>query len=156
MRAISILIHNFRTFEHEEICLLPYSLLLGANNCGKTNLIDAIRVFYEKDIKYEEERDFPKYPTDDKEAWIEIEYQLTQEELDSLKENYRTNSGTLRVRKYLCSTERDEEGKSKSGIIYAYINGVLSNTRFYGTKNVSQGKLGDIIYMYSSESSLTL
>ena len=64
MRAIFIQIHNFRTFKEEEIALIPYSLLLGVNNCGKSNLIDAIRVFYEKDIKYEEARDFPKYPTE--------------------------------------------------------------------------------------------
>jgi putative ATP-dependent endonuclease of the OLD family len=146
MRANSIRIHNFRTFSDNEISLLPYSLLLGVNNCGKSNLIDAIRVFYEKDLKYDEARDFPKYPTGDKESWMEIEYQPTAEELDTLKAEYKTPTNTFRVRKYLQSSELDDEKKPKGGI-YAYVNGQLSNTRFYGAKNVSQGKLGDIIYI---------
>jgi putative ATP-dependent endonuclease of the OLD family len=146
LKAVSIQIHNYRTFQDSEISLLPYSLLLGVNNCGKSNLIDAIRVFYEKDIKYEEARDFPKYQTKDKESWIEIEYQPTPDELANLKVDYRTQSGTFRVRKYLQSSEIDDEKKPKSGI-YAYVDGELSNSRFYGAKNVAQGKLGDIIYI---------
>lgn len=146
MKAIKINVHNFRTFQDGEISLLPYSLLLGINNCGKSNLIDAIRVFYEKDLKYDESRDFPKYQTDDKEVWIEIEYQPTQEEITTLKTEYKTPEGTFRVRKYLQSSEKDDEGKQKNGV-YAYVDGHLSNTRFYGVKNVSLGKLGDIIYI---------
>lgn len=146
MRAISIHIHNFRTFDDADISLLPYSLLLGVNNCGKSNLIDAIRVFYEKEIKYDELRDFPKYQTKDNESWIEIEFQPTSNELATLKEEYKTNNGTFRVRKYLQSNELDDEKKPKNGI-FAYVDGRLSNTRFYGTKNVSQGKLGEIIYI---------
>ncbi|MDW8289067.1 MAG: AAA family ATPase, partial [Flammeovirgaceae bacterium] len=75
MRAVAIKIHNFRTFADAELSLSPYSLLVGANNTGKSNLIDAIRVFYEKDIKYEEGRDFPKFPVADKESWIEIQFE---------------------------------------------------------------------------------
>ena len=77
---------------------------------------------------------------------MEIEYQPTTDELATLKDEYKTASGTFRVRKYLQSSEIDDEKKPKSGI-YAYVNGKLSNTRFYGAKNVSQGKLGDIIYI---------
>lgn len=146
MKATRINIHNFRTFQDSEILLSPYSLLLGINNCGKSNLVDAIRVFYEKDIKYDESRDFPKFPTADKESWIEIEYRPTNEEVNTLKSEYKTTNGTFRVRKYLQSSELDDEKKPKSGI-YAYVDGELSNTRFYGAKNVSQGKLGDIIYI---------
>ncbi len=146
MIAKKIHIHNFRTFLDEEIYLSSYSLLLGINNCGKSNLIDAIRVFYEKDIKFEEPRDFPKYTTSDKESWIEIEYLPTPAEIATLKSEYKSPEGTFRVRKYLQSYETDDEGKQKSGV-YAYVDGQLSNTRFYGAKNVSAGKLGDIIYI---------
>jgi len=71
MRAISIMLHNFRTFADATINLSPYALLVGANNCGKSNVIDAIRAFYEKGIKYEESRDFPKFRTSDQESWVE-------------------------------------------------------------------------------------
>jgi putative ATP-dependent endonuclease of the OLD family len=146
MKATKIHIHNFRTFQDEEINLSSYSLLLGINNCGKSNLIDAIRVFYEKEIKYEEARDFPKYPTTDAESWIEIEFLPTLNEIANLKSEYKTPEGTFRVRKYYQSSEKDDEGKQKNGV-YAYVDGQLSNTRFYGVKNVSIGKLGDIIYI---------
>ena len=146
MRAVSIKIHNFRTFANAEVSLNPYSLLVGGNNTGKSNLIDAIRVFYEKDIKYEAERDFPKFPVGDKESWIEIQFEPSPTELALLKDEYHLPDGTFRVRKYLQSSEIDDEGKPKSGI-YAYIGGSLSNSRFYGAKNVQQGKFGEIIYV---------
>lgn len=146
MRVVSIKIHNFRTFADVELHLTPYSLLLGTNNAGKSNLIDAIRVFYEKDISYDESRDFPKFPTSDSESWIEIQYEPSKPEFDTLKDEYKLSDGTFRVRKYLQSAEVDSEGKTKTGI-YAYIGGNLSNTRFYGAKNIQQGKLGEIIYI---------
>lgn len=146
MRAIAITIHNFRTFADAELRLSPYSLLVGANNTGKSNLIDAIRVFYEKDIKYEEGRDFPKFPTGDKESWIEIQFEPSPAEFALLKDEYRLPDGTFRVRKYLQSSETDDEGKPKNGI-YAYVGGTLSNSRFYGAKNVQQGKFGEVIYV---------
>ena len=146
MRAVSIKIHNFRSFADAEIALTPYSLLVGVNNSGKSNLIDAIRVFYEKDIKYEESRDFPKFATSDREVWIEIEFQPSSQEFALLKSEYQLPSGTFKVRKYLQSAENDDEGKPKNGI-YAYVGGQLSNSRFYGAKNVQQGKFGEVIYI---------
>ena len=147
MKAISVKIHNFRTFDDCELNFLSYSLLVGANNAGKSNLIDAIRVFYEKEIKYDEARDFPKFATKDKDLWIEIQFLPSKEELGTLKEDYKLPGGTFRVRKYMQTAEKDDEGKSKSGGIFAYIGGQISNSRFYGAKNVQQGKFGELIYI---------
>jgi len=42
--------------------LMDYSLIVGPNNAGKSTIIDAIRVFYEKDgYKYKWDRDKPYY-----------------------------------------------------------------------------------------------
>src|SRR6266542_5116673 len=146
MRAVTLKIHNFRTYADAEFSLCPYSLLVGANNCGKNNIIDAIRVFYEKGIKYDESRDFPKFPVSDEESWLEIEYQPAPDELKDLKQDYQLPNHCFRVRKYLQSRELGSDGKAKIGI-YAYIGGQLSDSRFYGAKNVQQNKLGDIIYI---------
>ena len=81
---------------------------------------------YEKDIEYRESRDFPKFPTVDKESWIEIQFQPTPAEFALLKEEYRLPDGTFQVRKYFQSVEIDDEGKTKSDI-YAYRGGALSN-----------------------------
>jgi putative ATP-dependent endonuclease of OLD family len=145
MFASQIRIHNFRSYTDATVDFYPYGLLAGKNNCGKSNLVDAVRVFYE-DLKYDKDRDFPKYPTEDEEVWLEIEYRPTSDELENLKKEYRQRDGTFRVRKYLQSDEKDSEGKTRSGI-YAYVEGELSDTRFYGAKNVQQGKLGRIIHI---------
>ena len=138
-------IHNFRSIEDVEIELLPYSLLVGPNNSGKSNLIAAIRAFYEKP-KFDEEKDFPKFPTKDKESWIEIQFLPDQNEWNDLKDEYKLHDRTFRVRKYFKSKEKDAEGKKKEGI-YAYIDEKLSGSLFYGAKNVQQGKFGEIIYI---------
>jgi putative ATP-dependent endonuclease of the OLD family len=146
MRVAAVKIHNFRTLDDVEITLTPYSLLVGINNCGKSNTIDAIRAFYEKDLKYDSVRDFPKFQTADQESWIEIEFEPSSEELELLKSDYQTSEGTFRVRKYFQSESLDSDGKPKAGI-YVYVDGVLSNERFYGAKNVQQGKFGEVIYI---------
>lgn len=147
MRAETIKIHNFRTFDDAEFIVNPYTLFIGANNAGKSNLIDAIRVFYEKDIKFDESRDFPKFPTSDQESWIEIKFRPSIQELAALKTEYKSPDNTFLVRKYLLTNEKDDDNKSKSGGIFAYINGQISNSRFYGAKNVQQGKFGEVIYI---------
>ncbi|MBX9929153.1 MAG: AAA family ATPase [Gemmatimonadaceae bacterium] len=146
MRAVRLAVHNFRSILDADVELERYSLVLGANNSGKSNLLAAIRVFYEKDLKFEEQRDFPKVATTDQESWVEIEYQCTPTEVAELKDEYKLPGDRFRVRKYFQSAEKDEEGKDRQGI-YAYVNGALSGTRFYGAKNVQQGKLGTVIFI---------
>ncbi len=146
MKAVSIKIHNFRTIADAEFSLSSYSLLVGANNSGKSNLIDAIRVFYEK-ISFDKDSDFPKFPTQDDEVWIEIQYRPTDEEFTLLKSEYKLSDGTFRVRKYLQTSQLDGEGKAKIGIFAYDSSGKLSDSRFYGAKNIQQGKLGEVIYI---------
>jgi len=146
MKIKSIKIHNFRSIKDAEFVLNDYNVLVGANNSGKTNILTALRIFYEDEIKFNEKRDFPKFHTDDMESWIEIEYLLTDEEFKNLKEDYRNPGNILKVRKYLKS-EDPQRVKSNQSNIYAYENGKLSTNLFYGAKNISQAKLGTVIYI---------
>ena len=124
-----------------------YSLMVGANNSGKSNVMDALRIFYEKGLKYERSRDLPKFDTEDDESWIEIEYSLSDNEYDSLKDEWKQPDRRLKVRKYLQTQEQGSDGKTKLGI-YAYNqDGQIADGLFYGPKNIQQGKLGDIIYI---------
>ena len=145
MRAVRLLVHNFRSIRDADMDLEEFSLVAGPNNSGKSNLFAAVRAFYER-LKFEDDRDLPKYTTADHESWVEIEFECTPEEFAQLKEEYRTGDRRFRVRKYFRSAEKDDEGKVRTGI-YAYVNGSLSGSRFYGAKNVQQGKLGDIIFI---------
>ncbi len=147
MQINKVSIHNFRSIKDGTFVLKDYSLLIGANNAGKSNIIDAIRVFYEHDkMKYNESSDLCWAKTDD-EVWIEIEYILTDEEYNDLKEEYRLPNNSLKIRKYIKTTEKGADGKAKSGY-YAYNSeGKICDNLFYGEKNVGSGKLGNIIYI---------
>ena len=83
MRAARLLVHNFRAIRHADVDLAAFSLIAGPNNSGKTNLLAAVRVFYEKGLKFEADRDLPKFPTDP-ESWIEIEFECTPDEFAQL------------------------------------------------------------------------
>lgn len=145
MKISKVHIHNIRTVKDAAFDLKDYSLLIGANNAGKTNIIDAIRIFYEK-IKFSESNDICWFK-EDEEVWIEIEYILTDEEYNDLKEDYRLPDNKLKIRKYLKTAEIGDDGKPKCGF-YAYDSeGNICGSLFYGVKNVASGKLGNIIYI---------
>ena len=146
MKIENITIYNFRSIREQSFSLQTYSLLIGPNNAGKTNIIDALRIFYENELKYSQSRDFPKFPDiSDKESWIEIEYLLDNEEYHDLKDEYKQPNNTLKVRKYLESDA--DRVKSNQSNIYAYEKNGLSNNLFYGAKNISEAKLGNVIYI---------
>lgn len=147
MQILGIIIHNFRSISHCTFTLGDYSIMVGANNSGKSNAMDALRIFYEKGLKYERNRDFPKFHTEDDESWIEIEFTLSDDEYESLKDEWRQPHNRLKVRKYLQTQEKGADGKTKLGIFAYSQNNQISAEHFYGAKNVQQGKLGSIIYI---------
>jgi len=147
MKIKNIRIHNFRSIKEQEFNLKDYSLLIGANNTGKTNIIDALRIFYEKDLKFNADRDFPKFEKNDQESWIEIKFNLTTDEFTNLRDEYKLEQNSLTVRKNLKSADPNRAKPNQSNI-YAYEkSGNLSDNLFYGAKPVSEGKLGDIVYI---------
>ncbi len=141
MKIREIVIHNYRSIKDAKFYVADYGLLIGANNSGKTSVLDAVRNFYEKDIKFDPQRDFPKFAADDRESWVEIEYEMTKDEADSIKAEYRQAGNRFRVRKVLHS---DDKAKLH---LYAYEGGALSQNQFYGDDNVGFGKLGDVIHI---------
>ncbi|MFH1504121.1 MAG: AAA family ATPase [Candidatus Omnitrophota bacterium] len=145
MKIKKIIIHNFRSIIDAEFSLNDYTMLVGKNNSGKTNIMAAIRIFYEDGgLKYSEKRDFPKLKVKDQDSWVEIHYATTNDEQRNLKEDYQTSDNILKVRKYLQSKDFVKAGQSN---LYAYEKGGLSGSLFYGAKNISQAKLGKIIFI---------
>lgn len=146
MKAIEVKIHNFRSICDATISIADCGVLVGANNAGKTAVIDAIRIFYGKGIKFDADRDRPYKGAKDDESWVEIEFRPSTEELANLKEEYRSDCGTFRIRNYFASGQQGKDGKELAGP-YAYVDGVLSEERFYGFKNVGQAKFGEVVYI---------
>lgn len=145
MRVSEIVIHNFRSVIHQRLRLDGYSLLIGHNNSGKTNVIDAIRAFYEKDkFKYDKGRDKPHKGASGDDAWVDLEFALEPSEYDSLPDVYKWKVNSLRVRKYF----HVASGPKKSGEVYGFTaENVISDEPFHGAKGVGKGKLGTLIYV---------
>jgi len=110
MRIQQIRIHNFRSITDTTIEAQGYLMLVGANNSGKSNVINALRAFYD-DLKWSND-DFPKVGAKDNDSWIELIFELSGEEWAGIDHTgnpcssgvyfykLRTNSRTL-VRKML-------------------------------------------------------
>ncbi len=81
MKLIHVSIHNFRGIHDATINLFDYNLLVGPNNAGKSTVIAAILVFYEKDgFKFKADRDLPFIAGDDQNSWVELVFGLTDAE----------------------------------------------------------------------------
>ncbi len=139
MRIDKVKIHNFRSIKDVKFELREYSLLVGQNNSGKTNVIDCLRCFFGE--KFDFERDFPKFAVTDEESWIELEYYVPDSEYDLLKNEYKTKPNCITLRKYFIA----KDGDHKDNKIYAYEGENLSQNEFYGF--VQKGKIGKVIYI---------
>lgn len=145
MKLRKVTIHNIRSVRDATFEVSNYSMLVGENNVGKTNIFTALRLFYEdNNLKYKKEDDFPKILSD-KESWIELTFETTEDEQKSLKSDYESRDRILKVRRIFKSNEY--QVKPNQSNIYAYESGKLSKNLFYGAKNVSQAKLGKIIHI---------
>lgn len=151
MKIKSIKIHNFRSIlDSGEISLDKLSLLIGANNVGKSNVISALRILYDLE-KFESKRDFPKPALNpqDNESWMDVTYKLTPEEHGNLPDYAKVFPEMLKIRKYFKSSEPDRVKAGQSNI-YAYEKeNIISLNLFHGAKNVSEAKLGRIIFIPS-------
>lgn len=142
MKLRELRVHNFRCLHDATIGISDYGLMIGANNAGKSSVIDAVRVVYE-DLKFEAGRDTPKKYADpqDTETWVELEFELTAAEAETIKNEYLMKGNRFRVRRNL-------QGPDKKFLhLYAYEAGKLSQNQFYGDDNVGRGKLGSVIHI---------
>lgn len=143
MQIRHVSVHNFRSYADVEFDLHDYTILVGANNAGKSTLINALRTFYE-DQKWSPS-DFPIGGDPNDDAWIELTFHLEEGEHESLPDKYKNSKRLLRIRRYFKSESRVKPNQSNA---YAYLpDGMLEDTLFLGAKNVSQGKFGSIIFI---------
>lgn len=146
MKIRTITIHNFRSVIDASFEASEYLLLVGANNAGKSTVINALRAVY-GDLKWTP-GDFPRMSTKDNESWVELSFALDDEEWESLADKYKVGpiQNSLSIRKYFKSEEKDRV-KSNQSNIYALVDGKLDTDLFYGAKNVSGAKIGSVIYV---------
>jgi predicted ATP-dependent endonuclease of OLD family len=143
MKIKHIKIHNFRSIVDAELEAHDFLLLVGSNNAGKSNAINALRCFYE-DTKWRE-GDFPKKRTSDQESWIEISFKLSTDEWENLAEKYKDGvvDSTVILKRYF----KGNKVKTNQSNIYAVVNGIEENDLFYGAKNIGTAKCGSVVYI---------
>ncbi|MBP7609614.1 MAG: AAA family ATPase [Steroidobacteraceae bacterium] len=146
MKLREIKIHNYRSVIDLCIEVHDYTLLVGANNAGKSTVLNAIRAFYD-DLKWTAE-DFPKAGAEDTESWVQLKFALDDDEWAGLAEKYKdgVTEQCLTVCRYFKSDDKGRVQASQSNI-FGTIQGVLDTELFYGAKNVGAAKLGQIIYV---------
>ena len=141
MKLRQVTIHNFRSVLDADIESHDYMLLVGANNAGKSTILNALRAFYD-DAKWTAE-DFPKAGATDNESWVQLKFHLNDDEWADLADEYKHGIAdqSLTVRRYFKSDDPDRVKKDQSNI-FGFANGQLSTALFYGAKNVGTAKVG--------------
>ncbi|MEC9282413.1 MAG: AAA family ATPase [Bdellovibrionota bacterium] len=150
MKIKNVEVHNYRAIKRLKVNFNDYGLIVGANNAGKSTLINSLRAFYEKEgFKFSKDRDFPKMGgLEDNESWIDIEFDLDDDEFESLMDDYKWKDNVLKVRKYFLTSQKGDNNKTMAGSIFGYTDEeTLSGSPFYGAKNVGSGKFGNLIYI---------
>lgn len=146
MKLRELRIHNFRSFIDLCIEVHDYTLLVGANNAGKSTVLNALRTFYD-DLKWSVD-DFPKAGAADPESWVQLKFALDADEWAGLAEKYKEDVAdqSLTVRRFFKSEEKGRVQAGQSNI-FGTIKGALDTELFYGAKNVGAAKVGQIIYV---------
>lgn len=144
MKLRRLRIHNFRSIIDAEIEVHDYTMIVGANNAGKSNVLAALRAFYE-DVKWSAE-DAPKVGKSSEETWVELAFVLSDAEWINLADKYKegVTDQTLTVRRYFVSKDRVKANQSN---IYGLVNGGPEDSFFYGAKNIGTAKVGRVIYI---------
>ena len=146
MRIASVTIHNYRSILDTTLLLRDYTLLVGANNAGKSNVVDAFRCFY-GDVAYDRDADFPKMKgvkLSAKEAFIEVEF--CDVDSSNIGEEFRSavKRGVLTIRR---TFKLDAVKKA----IQSYYVAISNGQKAIGTKTARSlpGFFGKIIYVPS-------
>ncbi|MGI2325011.1 MULTISPECIES: ATP-dependent nuclease [Methylococcus] len=145
MKLRRLHIHNVRSIIDADIEVHDYTMIVGANNAGKSNVLAALRLFYD-DIKWSAD-DAPKAgQSQDDESWVELRFELSEGEWASLADKYKEGATDrlLTVRRYFVSKDRVKANQSN---IYGRVKGELADEQFYGAKNVGSAKVGRVIYI---------
>jgi putative ATP-dependent endonuclease of the OLD family len=145
MKLRRLSIRNFRSIIEADIEVHDYTMIVGANNAGKSNVLAALRAFYE-DIKWSSADDVPKVGKSSDESWVQLSFSLNDEDWANLADKYKEDviDRTLTVRRYFASKDRVKANQSN---IYGLVKGEPEKDLFYGAKNVGTAKVGRVIYI---------
>lgn len=115
---------------------------MGANNAGKSTIINAIRLFYD-DLKWSD-ADVPKRSSLGNDSYVQIEFRLSDAEWAALPEKYRgSEDQRLTVRRYF--RRGGSAVRANQSNLFAVVDGELSAEQFFNARNVGGAKLGNVV-----------
>ena len=130
MNISGLQIHNFRSICDLTVLLSDYTLFVGANNAGKSNVVDALRCFLGT-YAYDRDTDFPRtkgMKIKDELTWVDVEFDGVGQANVGEELSVAVRDGMLRVRRTL----EVVDGKLKSW--YCAVDG--DGRAVKGTKSV--------------------
>lgn len=130
MRIKNIHIHNFKSIRDITINTLEWTVLLGPNNHGKSNILSAIEFCLSGSAKLDKDDFFAFRQAGDDELWVEVLFgELTDQEKRTFEKYVRSDS-TVKIRKFarINSSEAIETGYR--GYMEEPTNWWLKNTAF--------------------------
>ena len=122
MKIKRISIENFRSIKHIDIIVSEFNIFVGQNNCGKTNLFEALEFFfngYKGDIQ---ELIFKR--DSDIEMSVEIEFSDIQDGLSKMQNerNKATLSGKIGDADIACLRRSSKDVKKRKLYIPDFVN----------------------------------
>ena len=144
MKITELKIHGVKSFMDETVSVEEYTVFVGENNSGKSNILFCFLWFFGKEKLTQQ--DINPNLTDD--PFVEIEFSLTEGEQFTHPEEY-LRDGKFRVRATVSKEKVGE--KAVSCEYYGYIgeDAQIKETKLMGWKTVAKPSLGEVIYMPS-------
>lgn len=161
MKLVKFAVTNFRSIKKAEITISDTTVLVGKNNEGKSNLLNAIsvamyaitnhglaRVGYRSfesrrndRLAYNWERDFPissQNRTKDLDTWFRLEFELSAEEIQEFKKDVKSSlNGTLPLEIFISKNNKSTIKVAKGGRGSITLNDKSSKVTEYIAKRIS-------------------
>lgn len=145
MKISQIKIHGIKSYTDSSIEVANYTVFVGENNCGKSNILFALLWFFGKEKLAL--KDINNGVSDD--PYIEVEFELQKKEVFTHPDEYLVD-GKFKVRAVLSRSKISD--KALACEYYGYTgkaNEDIKDTKLLGWKTVAKPSFGDVIYMPS-------
>lgn len=145
MKISQIKIHGIKSYTESSVDMSNYTVFVGENNSGKSNILFALLWFFGKEklaIK-----DVNNSISDD--PYIEVEFELQKDEEFTHPEEYLVD-GKFKVRAVLSRSKISD--KAMACEYHGYTGNTeedIKDTKLLGWKTVAKPSFGDVIYMPS-------
>lgn len=128
MKISKITIENFRSIRYAKISVDAFNIFVGQNNCGKTNLFEALEFFfngYKSNIK-----DLIFQRDDQLKMYVEVEFSDAQNGLSKMQNERNKTTLSAKLGNSDVVSFRRDSSEPKKRIMYINGNGIVPGTGF--------------------------